>query len=118
MQSAPPPPAPAWLEAIDPALVARLRRPLDAAGIIPLSMTHRIVRWVQYFSGQLPLLDTLSRRRGGAGGRRTDDVPIVHARLVPPPSEGFAAAPAVVERVIVRAAPPTTVVEAQRDSAA
>src|SRR6185436_6834272 len=117
MPSAPSPPAPAWLDAIDPALVARLRRPLDAAGIIPLSLLNRIMGWAQYFSGRLPMLEKLSRRRGGAGGLRAGDVPIVHARFAPPPPEGVMSEKVVVERMVVRAVPPA-VPEAPRDSAA
>jgi hypothetical protein len=106
MPQAPATPAAPWLEALDAALVARLRRPLDAAGIIPLSMVNRIVGWVQYFSGRLPLLGEVARRRGRAGDVREGDLLIVHARFSPPPAEGVAAAPVVVERVVVRAAPP------------
>jgi hypothetical protein len=118
MPESPAPAAPPWLEDLDPVLVARLRRPLDAAGIIPLSLVNRIVGWVRYFSGRLPLLDETARRHGRAGSLRAGDVPIVHARLVTPPQpvESVVVAPVVVERVVVQAMPKVS--EAARESAA
>src|SRR5689334_5696913 len=109
MPGSPAPPAPPWIEALDEALVTRLRRPLDGAGIIPLSLANRILAWVGYFSGRIPLVDDVARRHGRKGGLRAGDVPIVHARSAPSPSPEVSmsrAAPTLVERVVVRALPP------------
>lgn len=82
MSTEPTPSVPAWHESLDPALVARLQRPLVSPGIVSLEIVQRILGWVEYFSSRLPLLGELSRRRPSSEGLRTDQVPIVHARWV------------------------------------
>jgi hypothetical protein len=101
------PHTPAWQESLDPALMARLLRPLVAPGLISRTLARRILGWVEYFSGRLPLLEELARRKGLQGGLRTQEVPIVHARWASPASPGEPGATVVRtverERLVVRA---------------
>jgi hypothetical protein len=71
-------------ESIDSALLARLLRPLRAPGVISPVLVRRIVGWVDYFSGRLPLARSVALRQGLAGGLRLDALPIVHARWAAP----------------------------------
>ena len=73
-------PLPRWHESLDPALVARLRRPLVAPGVISIAMARRVFGWVAFFENRRSLLSDLQRRRARPAGAEIERVPIVHAR--------------------------------------
>lgn len=125
------PARPALEEALDPELVARLRRPLAKPGIIAPVIARRITDMVDYFSNRVPLMEEILQRRNVRGALRHDDMPVVHAerprepaapeppavvasgeapkeRVIVKPTERIVerAAPTAIDRVIDRAAPP------------
>lgn len=97
---------PDWKQSIDPVLLARLLRPLSAPGLFSQALVRRIVGWVEYFSGRLPLLESISRRQGRSGGLRSEEVPIVYGRWVEPRQDASTFTSTVVhERIVVHALP-------------
>ncbi|APR88482.1 ATP-dependent RNA helicase [Minicystis rosea] len=84
-----------WTEAIDADLAARLARRGRDPGVLDMELVRRIIGWIEYLEGRLPLLAEMSRRfRNGA--RAVPEIPIVHARWMPAPGPdtGAGAAPA------------------------
>jgi hypothetical protein len=98
-----PEPQLAWHESLDAALLRRLLLPLDKPGLLSPVVVQRIFAWVEHFSGRLPLLQELAKRRGG-GHLRMNEVPIVHARWVQAAAPEAEPARVVQERVVVQAA--------------
>lgn len=109
-----------WQESIHPELLARLLRPLTAPGIISTPVARRILGWAEYFSGRLPLLEELQRKRGRGEGLRVSEVPIVHGAWVQapaPPSASPERHTVVHERTVVQAVPVTSAVPRDTSSA-
>ena len=77
-------------------------------GVISFAIARRIVAWVDFFSGRLPLLGDLSKRRGQGGTLRVNELPLVHARWVTgnAAQAGGGAARIERERVVVHAFDP------------
>jgi hypothetical protein len=67
-------------EGLDPALVRRLTTPLVQPGVISASIARRIIGWVDYFSGRLPLLSELSKKQGKAAAGGREELPVVYAQ--------------------------------------
>lgn len=101
--------APAWQAVLDPALVARLSRPLRRPGLISLATVRRLQAIADGVVDRFPLLARFAHR---IREMSTSDTPIVYARTVPvaEPSGPPAIASAVdapnhtheIERVIAR----------------
>lgn len=68
---------------LDPELVRRLSRTLLQPGVISGAIVRRILGWVRFFEGGLPLLEDLSSARGGGARSPGEELPVVYAEPRP-----------------------------------
>jgi hypothetical protein len=104
---------PTWHESLEPALAARLTRPLLQPGSISMHVVQRILGWLEYLERRRALSADVLRRRSPTGALQTEQVPIVHAQWM-----GAAAPTAAAPGAQAASAAPSAPVRAVSPSSA